>query len=25
MSTSNTDKNQLVLGYWAVRGLFEPT
>ncbi|CAF1209918.1 unnamed protein product [Adineta steineri] len=24
MSTSNTDKNQLVLGYWAIRGLAEP-
>ncbi|CAF1256980.1 unnamed protein product [Adineta steineri] len=25
MSTSNTDKNQLVLGYWAIRGLVEPS
>ena len=25
MSQSNTDKNQLVLGYWSLRGLVEPT
>ncbi|UJR36329.1 hypothetical protein I4U23_029057 [Adineta vaga] len=24
MSASNTDKNQLVIGYWAIRGLVEP-
>lgn len=24
MSQSTTDKNQLVLGYWAIRGLAEP-
>jgi hypothetical protein len=24
MSQSNTDKNQIVLGYWAIRGLAEP-
>lgn len=24
MSASTTDKNQLVLGYWAIRGLAEP-
>jgi hypothetical protein len=24
MSQSTTDKNQLVLGYWAIRGLGEP-
>ena len=24
MSQANTDKNQLVLGYWAIRGLAEP-
>lgn len=25
MSESTTNKNQLVLGYWAIRGLAEPT
>jgi len=24
MSDTNTDKNQLVIGYWAIRGLVEP-
>ena len=25
MSQSSTDKNQIVLGYWAIRGLVEPS
>jgi hypothetical protein len=25
MSQSTTNKNQLVLGYWAIRGLIEPS
>lgn len=25
MSRASTDKNQLILGYWAIRGLVEPT